>query len=127
MPTDDDDNPDASRAVYISASPGGANATIYRWDPATVAPTGDPGGAAATVYVSNGKAPTTLGTPPTVECSTTCTRPADPTWTPGGPTNFAFAQGLFSDPNNGTLYITEDATAGARSGRGNFWEVPYTP
>ncbi|MDQ1633062.1 MAG: hypothetical protein QOC80_3034 [Frankiaceae bacterium] len=112
--------------LYISVSPGGANATVYRWDPTTVTPA-NPGGGAGISYVSGGKAPTNLGTPAAVECATSCTRPTDPTWTPGGPTNFAFAQGLFIDPNNSTLYITEDASAGTRSGRGNVWSVLFTP
>ncbi|MDQ1633061.1 MAG: hypothetical protein QOC80_3033, partial [Frankiaceae bacterium] len=117
-----------NHVIYISESPGGANATIYRWNPASATPA-NPGGDLGQVYVTNGKAPSAaaLGSPASVPCSTTCTRPADSTWTPGGPTQFAFAQGLFVDPNNGTLYITEDATAGARSARGNVWGVTYTP
>jgi hypothetical protein len=116
-----------NHVLYISTSPGGADATIYRWNPAS-ATAANPGGAAGQVYVTGGEAPSAkaLGSPPTVLCSITCTRPADASWTPGGLTPFAFASGLFVDPNSGTLYITEDATAGARSGRGNVWEVPYT-
>ena len=40
---------------------------------------------------------------------------------------FPFAQGLFVDPNNSALFVTEDATAGARSGRGHAWVVPFIP
>jgi hypothetical protein len=112
--------------VYISASPGGANATIYRWDPATIT-AATPGGGQGIVYATGGKAPANLGAPAIIECSTTCTRPADTTWTPAGPTTFNFAQGLYVDPNNSSLNITEDQTAGARAGRGNVWTVPFTP
>ncbi len=113
--------------VYVSASPGGANATIYRWDPATIT-AANPGGGQGIVYATGGKAPANLGAAPArIECTTSCTRPADSTWTPGGPTSFNFAQGLYVDPNNSSLNITEDATAGARAGRGNVWSVPFIP
>lgn len=79
------------------------------------------------VYATGGKVPA-AGTPEaTVYCTTTCTRPVDPALTPGGVTGFPFAQGLFVDPNNSALFVTEDATAGARSGRGHAWVVPFTP
>lgn len=112
--------------VYISASPGGANATVYRWDPATVTPT-NPGGGQGIVYATGGKVPANLGVPATIECTTTCTRPANPAWTPGGPTSFNFAQGVYVDPNDSSVNITEDGTAGARAGRGNAWSVPFIP
>jgi hypothetical protein len=112
--------------VYISESPGTANATIYRFDNATISaavPNGTPG----VVYVTEGGVPA-AGTPEaTVWCSITCTRPADPALTPGGSTGFPFAEGLFVDPTTSKLYLTEDVTAGARSGRGHVWEVPYIP
>jgi len=112
--------------VYISASPGAANAVIYRFDASTIT-AANPGGTPAVVYVTGGKVPA-AGTPEaTVYCTTTCTRPVDPALTPGGVTGFPFAQGLYVDPNNSALFVTEDATAGARSGRGHAWVVPFTP
>jgi IPT/TIG domain len=110
--------------VYISESPGAANATIYRFDESTIT-AANPGGSAGIVYVKDGKVPA-AGTPnATVYCSLTCTRPADPGLTPGGTTGFPFAQGLFVDPTSSDLFITEDVTAGARSARGHAWEVPF--
>ena len=38
----------------------------------------------------------------------------------------AFAFGMATDPA-GTLVITEDPSAGARSGRGSLWTVPFIP
>lgn len=112
--------------VYISESPGAANATIYRFDASTIT-AANPGGTPGLVYATGGKVPA-AGTPEaTVYCTTTCTRPVDPALTPGGVTGFPFAQGLFVDPNNSALFVTEDATAGARSGRGHAWVVPFTP
>jgi IPT/TIG domain len=112
--------------VYISESPGAANAVIYRFDASTITAT-NPGGTPGVVYVTGGKVPA-AGTPEaTVWCTTTCTRPVDPALTPGGVTGFPFAQGLFVDPNNSALFVTEDATAGARSGRGHAWVVPFIP
>jgi IPT/TIG domain len=112
--------------VYISASPGAANAVIYRFDASTIT-AANPGGTPAVVYVTGGKVPA-AGTPEaTVYCTTTCTRPVDPALTPGGTTGFPFAQGLYVDPNNSALFVTEDASAGARSGRGHAWVVPFTP
>jgi DNA-binding beta-propeller fold protein YncE len=116
----------AHNVVYISESPGTANATIYRFDAGTIT-AASPGGGAGVVYVTNGRMPA-AGTPEaTVYCSLTCTRPADPALTPGGTTGFPFAQGLYVDPTTSRLYVTEDATAGARSGRGHLWQVPYIP
>jgi len=112
--------------VYISASPGAANAVIYRFDASTIT-AANPGGTPGVVYVTGGKVPA-AGTPEaTVWCTTTCTRPVDPALTPGGVTGFPFAQGLYVDPNNSSLFVTEDATAGARSGRGHAWVVTFTP
>jgi hypothetical protein len=110
--------------VYISQSPGTANATIYRFDDTTI--TGaNPGGNAGVVYVTDGKVPAAGSPEATVYCSLTCTRPADPAFTAGGTAGFPFAQGLYVDPVTSKLYITEDATAGARSGRGHIWAVPF--
>jgi len=112
--------------VYISSSPGTANATIYRFDASTIT-AANPGGNTAIVYVTDGRVPA-AGTPnATVFCSLTCTRPADPALTPGGTTGFPFAQGLYVDPTSSNLYVTEDVTAGNRSGRGHLWQVPYIP
>jgi hypothetical protein len=114
----------ARKLLYISSSPGGANATIFRFDASTIS-AANPGGSPGSVYVSNGNVPA-AGTPEaTVWCSLTCTRPADPAMTPGGTTGFAFAQGVVVDATDGSLLITEDATAGARGGRGHLWRVPF--
>ena len=112
--------------VYISQSPGAANATVYRFDASTITAAA-PGGSAGIVYVTSGRVPA-AGTPEaTVYCSLTCTRPADPALTPGGTTGFPFAQGVYVDPTSSDIYITEDSSAGARSGRGHAWMVPYIP
>jgi hypothetical protein len=113
--------------VYVSDSPGGANATIYRFNVRTITaanPAGDP----APVYLTGGRLPA-AGTPnATVFCSTMCQRPWDfgshPT--PGAVAGFSFAFGLAAGPN-GNLVITEDPTAGVRSGRGTMWMVPFVP
>ncbi len=112
--------------VYISESPGTANATIYRFDASTIT-AANPGGTAGVVYATGGKVPAAGSPEATVYCSTTCTRPADPALTPGGVAGFPFAQGLYVDPNSSSLFVTEDASAGARSGRGHVWVVPFTP
>jgi hypothetical protein len=115
-----------NKFIYISESPGTANATIYRFDATTIT-AAKPGGSAAPVYVTAGRVPA-AGTPEAVTyCTTTCTRPNDPGLTPGGTTGFPFAQGLYVDPNTAKLFVTEDASAGARSGRGHAWEVPFIP
>lgn len=114
------------RYVYISQSPGTANATIYRFDDRTIT-AANPGGSAGIVYVTKGQVPAATSPEATVYCSLTCTRPADPALAPGSTTGFPFAQGLYVDPNTSKLYVTEDGSAGARSGRGHAWEVPYIP
>ena len=38
-----------------------------------------------------------------------------------------FAFGLYVDTTNGSLYITEDPTAGNRGGRGRAWVAPLVP
>jgi hypothetical protein len=104
--------------VYASDSPGGANATIWRHNLTT-------GNTA--LYVQGGQLPA-AGTPnATVYCSLTCTRPWDPALTPGGTAGFSFAFGIYVDPNNSSLYITEDPFAGARAGRGRAWVAPFVP
>jgi hypothetical protein len=113
-------------AVYISQSPGTANATIYRFDDTTIT-AANPGGSAGVVYVTDGKVPAAGSPEATVYCSLTCTRPADPALVPGGTAGFPFAQGVYVDPTSSKVYITEDGTAGARSGRGHVWEVPFIP
>lgn len=116
----------AHNLVYISSSPGGANATIWRFDASTIT-AARPGGGAGVIYATAGKVPA-AGTPEaTVYCTLTCTRPADPTLTPGGTTGFFFAQGVSVDSGTGKVYLTEDVTAGARSGRGHVWELPFVP
>ncbi|MEP6814770.1 MAG: hypothetical protein ABI873_04370 [Marmoricola sp.] len=110
--------------VYISQSSGGANATIYRFDASTIT-AARPGGSAGKVYVTGGRVPAAGSPEATVYCALTCTRPADPSLTPGGLAGFPFAQGLYVDQTNSKLYVTEDVTAGARSGRGHGWEVAF--
>jgi len=133
--------------VYISHSPGGANSTILRYDASSdayvpfvagsvaadlngvVTCPACTVGAAAKVFITGGTMPAAGSPNATVWCSTTCTRPWDLANHPGGPgaaTTFAFAFGLATDPN-GTLMITEDPSAGARSGRGTMWTVPFIP
>jgi hypothetical protein len=46
---------------------------------------------------------------------------------PGATAGFPFAQGVYVDPVTNALFVTEDVTAGARSGRGHVWSVPYIP
>jgi hypothetical protein len=141
------------KIVYSSDSPGGANATIYRYDashdqytafPASAtagnanATCGSPGvalpctvGAPGPILVTGGTLPTNNApTAGNVVCALTCTRPFDLANHPGGPgstAGFSFAFGLGVNPTNGDLIITEDPTAGNRSGRGSMWVVPFTP
>lgn len=108
--------------VYAADSPGGAAATIWRYSPAT--------NMASVVYLQGGTAPApgatftcaTIGTPSATGVG--CTRPTDGFATS---TAFSFTFGLRVDPANGNLMITEDATAGARSGRGRGWVSPFIP
>jgi hypothetical protein len=62
----------------------------------------------------------------TVWCTTTCTRPFDPAQAPGTQAAFRFAQGLVVDANS-NVYISEDAFAGARGGRGHLWVAGFLP
>jgi hypothetical protein len=109
-----------NKFVYIADSPGGANANIWRYDVVT---------GFTTLYIQSA----TLASG-TVYCATsaagspgTCTRPTDPNRVPGSSTGFAFVFGLSVDPNNAALMITEDWSAGNRSGRGTAWQVPLVP
>ena len=111
--------------VYAADSPGGAAATIWRWNatPALsgVSPT-------SLVYLQGGTAPN-LAAGSAFACATGpapvgCMRPTDGFATS---TNFSFAFGVVVDPTNGNLMITEDATAGNRSGRGRAWVSPFVP
>jgi hypothetical protein len=140
------------KLVYLSSSPGAANATIMRYDASqdvyapflagSVAPDAFgvvtcplcTVGATAYTFVDGGVLPPPGSGNGIVTCALTCQRPWDEanhptTGIPAGqgvPTRFAFAFGLGIDPN-GTLAITEDPSAGARSGRGTMWTVPYIP
>jgi hypothetical protein len=110
--------------LYISNSSGGANAVIYRVDASTIT-AANPGGNPGIVYVTGGLVPAAGSPDLTVWCSTTCTRPQDPAFIPGSTIGFQFAQGLYVDPATSELFITEDASAGARAGRGHAWRVPF--
>src|SRR5215470_396523 len=102
--------------VYAADSPGGANATIWRYNLATNT---------TSIYLTGGKLPAAGAPEATVYCALTCTRPWDPTLIPGGTAPFSFAFGIVVDPlGSGDLYVTEDATAGARGGRGHAWKAP---
>src|SRR6478752_6515892 len=67
----------------------------------------------------------------TVSSSITSTRRVDPANPPGGFGNSRFAQGIMvaprADSQGGNVYLTEDAFAGARGGRGHAWVAPYIP
>jgi hypothetical protein len=100
--------------VYAADSPGGANATIWRYDLNNPA-------APAIPYLTGGKLPA-AGTPEaTVWISQTGVGPWNPLYTPGGTAGFSFAFGIWVDARNGDLYITGDPVAGARSGLGTAW------
>jgi hypothetical protein len=111
--------------VYVSDSPGGANATIYRFNANTIT-AANPAGQPAPVYITGGTLPAAGSPNATVFCSTTCVRPWDfanhPTQ--GATAGFSFAFGLAVGPT-GELVITEDPSAGNRSGRGSIWMAPY--
>jgi hypothetical protein len=103
--------------VYAAISPGAANATVYQYDPTTNT---------SRIFASQGQMPAAGTAEATVYCALTCTRPVDPNNPPGGKAAFRFAQGLLTDAN-GNVYITEDALAGARGGRGHAWFANYVP
>jgi hypothetical protein len=157
-----DDSATRGKFVYMSSSPGGANAVIYRYDasqdvyvpfPAgSVAPDLNgvvtcPSctvGAQAKIFASGGVLPAPASADGQVWCAvpsaasagspatTGCQRPWDQANHPTAnlsapvPATFAFVFGLSVGPD-GTLVITEDPSAGARSGRGTMWTVPYIP
>ena len=114
-----DTNPaDSSQGlVYAAISPGAANGTVYQYDVATNT---------ARVFATRGQMPAAGSAAATVYCTTTCTRPVDPANPPGGFGAFRFAQGVTVD-GSGTVYLTEDAFAGARGGRGHAWFAPFVP
>jgi len=100
--------------VYAADSPGGANATIWRYD------LNNPGNPAIP-YLTKGKLPA-AGTPEaTVWISQSGVRPWNPAYILGGTAGFSFAFGLYVDTRNGDLYVTGDPTAGARAGFGTAW------
>jgi len=107
----------AAGLVYAAISPGAANGTLYQYDVATNT---------ARIYATQGIMPPANTAEATVYCTTTCTRPVDPANPPGGAANFRFAQGLMTD-DGGNVYLTEDAFAGARGGRGHAWVAPFIP
>ena len=124
--------------------PGGANATVYRYDashdvyvafaPGTYPPdafgvvhcTLCTFGPQAQAYVTGGTLPAQDTPNGTVTCALTCQRPWDNGAHPTTAAGFSFAFGLGMDPS-GNLAITEDPSAGARSGRGTMWIVPFLP
>lgn len=117
-----DPNPlhSAAGLVYASQSPIDAPATIYQYDVAS---------GQTRIYSTEGQMPDAGTAAATVYCTLTCTRPADPNYPPGELTPFRHAQGLYVNPlsDDGTLYVTEDATGGTRTQRGHIWTAPFTP
>jgi hypothetical protein len=99
--------------VYAADSPGGTGATIWRYNTITTL--------TALAYLNGGSAPNPGAS---FFCAITCTRPADSIATS---TAFSFAFGIVVDPATGNLFVTEDATAGNRSGRGRAWLSPFVP
>jgi hypothetical protein len=134
----------AHQFVYSSDSPGGGNATIYRYNASSdhyvafvagslgANPTSCPGctvgSTPAPVFVTGGILPASDAPEATVYCALTCQRPWDFAAHPnmGVTTGFAFAFGLSTDPY-GKLAITEDPSAGSRSARGTMWTVDFIP
>jgi hypothetical protein len=106
-----------SGLVYAAVSPGASPATVYQYDVATNT---------SRVFATRGQMPPAGSADATVYCTTTCTRPVDPANPPGGQAAFKFAQGVMVD-DSGTVYMTEDAFAGARGGRGHAWYVNGLP
>jgi IPT/TIG domain len=139
------------KLVYLSNSAGGGPASVLRYDashdiyvpfPAGFYPpdlfgvvhcTACTFGPTAVNYIFGGNLPAP-GTPNgTVTVALTTQRPWDQANHPTAgilagapvPTSFAFVFGITTDPA-GNLAITEDPTAGARTGRGTMWIVPFT-
>ena len=72
------------------------------------------------VYATRGQMPAAGSAEATVYCTTTCTRPVDPANPPGGPGPSGSPRASWST-TDGSVYMTEDAFAGARGGRGHAW------
>ena len=103
--------------VYAAVSPGASPATVYQYDVATNT---------SRVYATRGQMPAAGSAEATVYCTTTCTRPVDPANPPGGRRTSGSPRASWST-TNGTVYMTEDAFAGARGGRGHAWVVNGLP
>jgi hypothetical protein len=141
----------ARNFVYISNSPGGANAGIFRYNASLdryvpfIAGTVVPDafgvvtcpactvGLPAVSFVTGGNLPVPGSANGTVWVALNALRPWDQTNHPVAagtttpvPATFSFAFGLAVSPG-GDLIITEDPSAGARSGRGTMWLVPFQP
>ncbi len=91
-------------------------------------------GPQAEQVVAGGNLPAPNSPNGTVTCALTCQRPWDQLNHPTAgiaagqpvPATFSFAFGLATGPT-GDLVITEDPSAGNRSGRGTMWTVPFVP
>ncbi len=116
--TDPDPTHSTAGLVYASVSPGASDATIYQYDVAS---------GRARIYATQGQMPAAGTADAQVYCTTICTRPGDPVTPPGSLAPFVFAQGLYVDPNSGSLVITDDRLAGARGGHGHMWIAPFEP
>jgi cytochrome c peroxidase len=79
------------------------------------------GSGTAVLFQTQGMNPT--GPAATEDCTSTCTRPADPWTHPGQPTALFFVLGMYYDQPTGTLYIADDPQAGSRFGAGHVWTV----
>jgi hypothetical protein len=124
----------------ISDSPGGSPATIYRYDAShdsynAADPASSAVGSPAPILVTGGILPaagvaTSCAVPSAASVTSAstigCERPWDVANHPTTTATFAFAFGMATDAA-GNLVITEDPTAGARSGRGTMWLVPFVP
>jgi len=138
------------KLVYLSDSPGGGNAGILRYDAShdvyTAFPEGSitpdafgvvhcetlvanpcTVGSTAGLYIRNGILPGAVGQNVVIGTGNPGShvngvRPWDFANRPTLTTGFAFVFGLSVGPN-GELAITEDPSAGARSGRGTMWTV----
>jgi hypothetical protein len=140
------------KLVYQSDSPGGAGAAILRYDAShdvyvkfldgtlgadlngvvhcELNGNGCIVGPRAGSFLDGGTLPGPLGSPVIIATGPAgsgigATRPWDSGNHPTLATKFGFAFGLGVGPS-GELIITEDPSAGARSGRGTMWTVPFT-